>query len=559
MSGGELEDVDALVATVIPDTELPALLATFGVDPTSAPDDEIEDNYLWVTDVENANYGTITVGLACLPDQGVLDALSDTLAVVGPTSPLSPDLALLVGTAGGRERSTNGDVVISTEGVIYYEPESDDVRPEWAYPPHSIQRELKIQFNERRAIDLGLLDRYGDTLDALERSDLDFDVTDAAREVEPAIDFKAVASGEKILDDEALADVAEGQGQVYAAEKEGFGFAQACSSEGCDWMVVRSISDRGRRSERKAWALPAATMAASFAEVYLRHADVPFEPPEQEPEVGPDSLYSRKKIPDLMAEKLQRDHSIDISSVEFDLQLTIRDLEEICAISHSETPRSRIRDALREARAYAYEEKYGNRSTDEDERFTVIGFEAWQSEFRDTLVDAGVHNMRGDNVLVVGVGNGHEVEAFYSGAAEIVGVDVSQEMLDQAENRDVELTTYRSNAEDLACIESGSRDVYISLRTFQSTLLDIKSAVFEAGRVLRPGGTVVLSVPYIFYNKERDEVVQGLLRSPESDKLDPHLPYDVADEIRRVLERFMFDDVKIRTGGVEIYVYGERR
>ena len=559
MQSSALEDVDVLVATVIPETELRALLVTFGIDPAADHDVSIEENYLWLTDIENSRYGSLSVAIACLPDQGVLAAQTDTLALLGSTSPLSPDLALLVGTAGGRGNSSNGDLVVSTDGIVYYEPQSDDVRPQWAYPSRALQRELTIQFDEPRVQNLGLLDRYADTLDALADSALEFDISTAARDVDPALNYKAIASGEKILDETRLEDIAQGKGQVRAAEKEGFGFAQACDSESCEWMVIRSISDRGDRAERKAWALPAAAMAAAFAHLYVEHADVPFDHSDEDPEVEPDSLYSRKKIPDLMAEYLSREYDIDISAVDFDLELTITDLERLCEIAHPDLSTATIRDALREARSSAYEEKYGNRSTDEDERFAVMGFENWQREFRDVLTDAGITRMRGDDVLVVGVGSGHEIDAFYSGTDSITGVDLSAKMLDQARDRHPELTTYQRNAEDLDCLDAGSRDIYVSLRTYQSTLLDSKAAMFEAGRVLRPGGTIVLSVPYIFYNQERDEVVQGLLRSPESDKLDPNLPYEVADEIRRALERFMFENVKVRTGDVEIYVYGERR
>ncbi len=553
-----LEDVDVVVATIIPETELAALQASFGIDPGSDHDEAVQDNYIWLTAVDNSEYGTLTVAIVCLP-KGVLAAQNATQAILGPTSSLSPDLALLVGTAGGRDRTSNGDLVVSTDGVVYYEPESDDVRPDWEYLERPLKREVEVQFNSRQMKELGLLDEYEASLTALETATSEIDVADEARSVDPSISYKAVASGEKILDDTTLEDVAAGKGQVYAAEMEGFGFARACASNECDWLVVRSISDRGDRDERKAWALPAAAMASSFAKLYLQHADVPFESDDEEQEVEPESLYSRKKIPDLMAEKLQRDHGIDISSVDFDLELTINDLERICDISHGDKSRDDIRAKLRKARSYAYEEKYGKRSKDEDERFTVIGFEQWKGEFQNTLADAGISNMRGDDVLVVGVGNGREVEAFFSGADTITGVDISQEMLDTTASRFQDLQLYQCNAENLACIESSSKDVYISLRTFQSTLLDVKEAIFEAGRVLRTGGTIVLSVPYIFYNSERDEVVQGLLRSPNSDKLDPHLPYEVADDIRRILDRFMFDDVKIRTGGVEIYVYGQRQ
>lgn len=559
MSDKNLENVDILLATIIPETELRALQVTFGIDPSADSNLEIKDNYLWLTEIQNSQHGTLSIAIACLPDQGVMSAQTDTLALVGPMSPLSPDLALLVGTAGGRKSSSNGDLVVSTEGVVYYEPESDDVRPQWIYPSRAIKRELRIQFDKPRIQNYGLLNQYKKTLDDLEKSSLEFSISEDAEEIDPSLNYKAIASGEKILDGEKLEQIAQGRGQVQAAEKEGFGFAQACDSEGCEWMVIRSISDRGDRKERKAWALPAAVMASTFAKVYIQNADVPFEPRDREPEVEPSSVYVRNNIPDLMAEYLHQNYDLDISDVDIDIELTITDLERICALSHSDLSVSTIHEALLEARAYAYDEKYGDRSTDEDERFTVIGFDSWKNEFRDVLNDAGISTMRGDNILVVGVGNGHEVDPLNSSVNSIIGVDVSKKMLHQTQNRHPQVTTHQASAEDLNQLDTGTQDLYISLRTFQSTLLDSKAAIIEAGRVLRSGGTIVLSVPYIYDNQNRDEVVRGLLRSPESSKLDPDLPYEVANNLRQLLERFMFKNVKVRTGDVEIYLYGKRK
>lgn len=557
-SSNKLENVDVLLITIIPETELRALQVNFNIDPTSDPDTTIEEVYIWFSEMENEHHGPLSIAIACLPDKGVLSAQNKTQALLGPTSALSPDLVLLVGTAGGLDGSANGDLVISTEGVVYYEPESDDIRPKWIYPSQAIQSELKINFDESQVQYLGLTDQYTRTIDRLEQSESEIEIPEDALFDAPDLNYKAIASGEKILDDNSLNDISEGKGQVEAAEMEGFGVAKVCENEGCHWMIIRSISDRGNRETRKEYAPAAAAMAAAYANIYVNNAKEPFESSEETPKVEPDSLYSRKKIPDLMNEYLNEEYDIDISDVDFDLKLTIEDLEEICVVSNSELTASQTREALREARSYAYEEKYGQRSTDEDERFTVMGFENWKREFRDTLNDVGISTMQGDDVLIVGVGSGQEIRALYSGTNSITGIDVSTKMLDQTQDQHPEVTTYQQNAEDLDDIGTKSKDIYISLRTYQSTLFDHKAAIFEAGRVLRPGGTIVLSVPYVFYNQERDEVVQGLLRSPESDKLNPDLPYEIAENIRQLLERFMFERVKIRTGDVEIYIYGKR-
>ncbi len=105
-------------------------------------------------------------------------------------------------------------------------------------------------------------------------------------------------------------------------------------------------------------------------------------------------------------------------------------------------------------------------------------------------------------------------------------------------------------------IDNVSQDLYISLRTYQSTLFDIEESLFELYRILRPGGFCVISIPYVFY--VNGEIKKGLIRPGSKDELDIDLPYVLADRIRRGLNRLDFSSTGLRTGLFEIYVYGQK-
>ena len=48
---------------------------------------------------------------------------------------------------------------------------------------------------------------------------------------------------------------------------------------------------------------------------------------------------------------------------------------------------------------------------------------------------------------------------------------------------------------------------------------------------------------------------QGLLR-PGGHDLDPDLPYEIADAVRRGLQNLGFEELGLQTGLFEIYIYG---
>jgi len=112
----------------------------------------------------------------------------------------------------------------------------------------------------------------------------------------------------------------------------------------------------------------------------------------------------------------------------------------------------------------------------------------------------------------------------------------------------------QGEAEDLNKIHTASHDLYISLRSYQSSFFNIEDSVIEASRVTRRRGTAIISIPHIYV--ENGKVARGLQKSG-SHFLDPHLPWELSDRVRRALYQAEFD-CSIYTGDFEIYIIGQK-
>ena len=80
----------------------------------------------------------------------------------------------------------------------------------------------------------------------------------------------------------------------------------------------------------------------------------------------------------------------------------------------------------------------------------------------------------------------------------------------------------------------------------------------EAHRVLRKDGRLVLSIPTRFYDPISRRVTEGLLLSPEADDVSAELPWEEVGHLRRLLGASQFEAIEVRSGAVELYVWGKR-
>jgi ubiquinone/menaquinone biosynthesis C-methylase UbiE len=128
----------------------------------------------------------------------------------------------------------------------------------------------------------------------------------------------------------------------------------------------------------------------------------------------------------------------------------------------------------------------------------------------------------GARLLDVGTGTGHTALAFARGGADVVGLDMTQAMLAQAQalaaERGTRLDAVRSYAESLP-FPAGAFDA-VACRYCAHHFRDNPLAIREMGRVLRPGGRLIFVDHVAPEDDEADAFVNRLdwLRDPSHNR-----------------------------------------
>lgn len=270
------------------------------------------------------------------------------------------------------------------------------------------------------------------------------------------------------------------------------------------------------------------------------------------PELLPDtSLYVTKQIPDLMLENLQR-AGLLITDLPTDWDIDIFDVVHHASLV-VEGDKETIKKLVLAARREAYDKKYCEYTYENDARGVNNN---WHNEVNEVFSLLNIEDINKYSVVNVGAGNGLEAKDLFPRVQKLMLVDIGKDSLKKANALLPHAIVFENEAENLKNIEMNTQDVYVSLRTYQSSYFDVKQALREAVRVLKPNGSIILSVANGFIG-EGGVLIPGLV-IPKSKLVDKNRPYEVVERIRRMLNLLGFNNVGIRTGLSEIYVYGRR-
>jgi SAM-dependent methyltransferase/nucleoside phosphorylase len=512
-------------------------------------------------EVYTVHIGDIQTAVIFLNDQGESAAARVSALAI---SDLKPLLLILCGTAAGRADKVHiGSVIFSKLVLDFEESRVTDEQSSPRVKQHEAPEQLcneAARFVERHFQHDRLIAAIREVAPDIEsRSEIDL----ANPPVE--VSEEVTASGNNLMvGPESIAALWGYDDRLRCVDMEsgGLGGSARKATQPVLWVVVRGISDYGTQESKSTVNRELASIAAGvFVKSFLTSGLEECHPrvlrltssPQQNLSEG--QFYTGWDAMAFVKEQLERKLGLSLSSHEPGRPLTLRDLAEYCVAAGAD--RDTILPNLETIRADYFTDKY----LDYDYEYTqdLRGFlPGWSSEFHDILRNLAF-DLEGKTVIDVGVGNGLELTHLFADAERVVGVDISEEMLNVAAEKFSGLETLNAPAENLTGVADASVDAYISLRTYQSRFFDVRCALREAFRVLKPNGVVVISIAngYIDEVDGHKVIVRGLLL-PGKRSVDLMAPMHVGNEVYSILGAFGFTRLGLSQNRSDLYVFARK-
>jgi ubiquinone/menaquinone biosynthesis C-methylase UbiE len=280
-------------------------------------------------------------------------------------------------------------------------------------------------------------------------------------------------------------------------------------------------------------------------------------------EMHTQSKYVLQSTPDIVIDILNK-NNINTNGLKICAGFNINDLYKRVYILNPTLNVQKTNSIINNARETAFTKKYAAPQEDEkllpDLILKELGLKKWDCYLNEFVKLIGVDNIENLTVLDVGIGNAYASHIFLKKCSNLFGVDVSNKALDYAKDKLPNAHLCKGSAENLTMIQSFSIDLYISLRTYQSTLFDMKQSLHEAYRVLAQGGRIIISIPSMFLIKDIDNNIvrytKGLI-APYSKTPSMEYAIEIANRIKFYLELLGFYEISIYNDSpYEIYIGG---
>jgi SAM-dependent methyltransferase len=170
--------------------------------------------------------------------------------------------------------------------------------------------------------------------------------------------------------------------------------------------------------------------------------------------------------------------------------------------------------------------------------------EPWEWERRRALLLAAVRP--GERVLDLGCGAGRFVGALRDAGAEPVGVEIAQAALDRA-TRNAPGADLRLLSEDGSLpLEHASVDLVWCSEVLEH-VADTAHLLLEARRVLRPGGRLLVTVP--FHGRVKGALLALTRFEAHFDPLGQHLRFYTRASLAATLDHAEFEAVDVQPWG----------
>lgn len=554
-----MADVSADVLVVVPKSdELFALEETLKASGVVARPDRAIDGAP-VTRAEIGGYEVVVV----VANQGMKAAQRVTS---GAIEAFQPAVALLVGTAFGNERRVGiFDVVIGGDSIDLSEMVVDQEkgplpRADLYHTAESIKQDAERFVHE--TFPGGHLGDYLRTSLPAHRATLE--AVESERESPFRVSIGYIASTPMLVKSSEFQEIIwRHDDRIHCCDMEAGGFVDAAKQTGIPWLVIRGISDLGTaQTKKELYRVPAASAAAGVAMKFIERGLKLTDPRKRLLEESSDQKLTTSQFfaghspVEYFKSRILSTDGLTLSSLDKSTTPSARDLVAVCMAEG--LSRSRARERVGAIQAEYFAEKYLDYTYDQGNLRGAIP--DWFDEVRDSVKNTGVQ-LADSLVLDVGIGNGLEAPAFIGSCRELWAADISQPLLDRLSVKYPELRTICAPAERMKDVETGSVDLYVSLRTYMSSFFDVEASLREALRVTRRGGGIVISVAngYVDSVEGKAEIVRGLLVPGSDTAVDREAPRRHAERIVVGLERLGFEGVGMLANRTDIYIWARRR
>lgn len=259
------------------------------------------------------------------------------------------------------------------------------------------------------------------------------------------------------------------------------------------------------------------------------------------------SYFSTKRIGNLLIEKLKENGYI-LSQKEVYGNKRIPELTTFISnkynLKYEETM-----NLINEGLKYAFNQKYSSYNYQDDVRSLDA---SWKENFISIckkIIDSSLNDIK---VLDVGVGSGNEATILFSNCSDITFVDIAHIGLKKIKDKLPQAKIINSVAENLPFLDD-TYDLYVSLRTYNSSFFDVKKSLSEAYRVLKDEGAIILSIANGFLNNKENNIISGLI-IPGLEFIDIYRGIDMVRNLSKEFSNNNFKNIQIHTTKEEIYL-----
>lgn len=258
--------------------------------------------------------------------------------------------------------------------------------------------------------------------------------------------------------------------------------------------------------------------------------------------------YYSNRISRFLKEKLDS-YGIRLNADEISQQKHVEKLSSYISNKFS-IAKNKSYELITSALSEAFDYKYSSYSYANDIRSINKN---WSKVFQEIYAKMNNKPLNKVNILNIGVGSGIEANDLFLNCDNITFVDIAPNGLKKIKNAIPTANIIKSRAENLSMLEDNSYDVYISLRTFNSSFFDVKNAIKEAYRLLKNNSVIIISISNGFLDTRNKRSIPGII-IPKLNFVDLYRGLDMIRYLSNILLDFNFKDIELTPTNGELYI-----